>query len=115
MATLTTTSHGTLSGTTQDGVAVFRGIPYAQPPVGLLRFAPPQPPAPWTGVRDATAFGLPAMQAANPVTGQQALAAPSEDCLTLNVWTPALDDARRPVLVWLHGGAFTMGAGSMPM
>ena len=117
MATTTTTTgttSGRLRGATEGGVAVFRGVPYARPPVGPLRFAPPQPPDAWTGVRDATAFGPPAMQAANPVTGRAAVAPPSEDCLTLNVWTPAPDAGRRPVLVWLHGGAFVFGAGSSP-
>src|SRR5687767_720848 len=99
MATTVTTTSGVLDGAPETGVTVFRGIPYARPPVGPLRFAPPQPPAPWNGVREATTFGPPAMQAANPVTGQDALAAPSEDCLTLNVWTPAVDNGRRPVLV----------------
>jgi para-nitrobenzyl esterase len=92
MATTTiTTTYGPLRGTLEDGVTVFRGIPYARPPVGPLRFAPPQPPAPWSGVREATAFGPPALQAANPVTGQDVFAAPSEDCLMLNVWTPGPD------------------------
>lgn len=116
MATTVTTTSGTLRGTIDDGVTVFRGIPYAQPPVGPLRFAPPQPPRPWSGVRDATAFGPTAMQAANAISGGQSVATScDEDCLTLNVWTPAADAGRRPVLVWLHGGAFMTGAGSMPM
>jgi para-nitrobenzyl esterase len=115
MTTATTTS-GLLRGTTDDGVMVFRGIPYARPPVGPLRFAPPQPPAPWNGVREAKTFGPPAMQAASPASaGQSVGSAPSEACLTLNGWTPAVDTRRRPVLVWLHGGAFLIGAGSMPM
>ncbi|HET8626601.1 MAG TPA: carboxylesterase family protein [Thermomicrobiales bacterium] len=119
MTTTTTmvgTTSGRLRGMLEDGVVVFRGIPYARPPVGPLRFAPPQPPEPWAGERDATAFGPPAMQAANAVSaGQSVGAAPSEDCLTLNVWTLGVDGARRPVLVWLHGGAFVFGAGSQPM
>jgi para-nitrobenzyl esterase len=113
--TATTTTSGRLQGTTDRGAVVFRGIPYARPPVGRLRFAPPQPPDPWTGTRDATAFGPPAMQAANEVSSGLTVESPSEDCLTLNVWTPTVDDGRRPVLVWLHGGAFLTGAGSMPM
>src|SRR5579885_2308738 len=114
--TTTATTSGLLRGTPDDGVLVFRGIPYARPPVGALRFAPPQPPAPWNGVRDATTFGPPAMQGASPASpGQSVAAACDEDCLTLNVWTPAADAGRRPVLVWLHGGAFIIGAGSMPM
>ncbi len=111
-----TTTSGRLRGTTDDGVMVFRGIPYARPPVGPLRFLPPQPPPPWNGVREATTFGPPALQAASAASpGQSVRSAQSEDCLTLNVWTPAADTRRRPVLVWLHGGAFVIGAGSMPM
>jgi carboxylesterase type B len=70
----------------------------------------------WDGVRDACTYGPVPMQGGNPMTAQTGLALPemSEDCLYLNVWTPALDDARRPVLVWLHGGAFVVGAGSRP-
>lgn len=115
-ATMTTrTSYGDLQGTADRGVTVFRGVPYARPPLGPLRFAPPQPPAAWTGLRDATEFGPPAMQVANVVTGRQSPGpAPSEDCLTLNIWTPSVDDRRRPVMVWLHGGAFTFGSGSSP-
>ena len=110
------TTHGSLRGVAQDGLVIFRGIPYARPPVGPLRFAAPQPVDGWTGTRDATAFGAPAMQAASAITAGLNLAAePSEDCLTLNVWTPSLDDARRPVMVFFHGGAFVTGSGSMPM
>jgi para-nitrobenzyl esterase len=119
MSTATTTArtgYGDLRGTIDRGVTVFRGVPYARPPVGPLRFVPPQPLDGWTGVRDATTFGQPAMQGANAASpGLTVNAPPSEDCLTLNVWTPAMDDARRPVMVWLHGGAFMVGSGSMPM
>jgi len=113
--TTTTTGYGRLQGTVDRGVVVFRGIPYARPPLGPLRFMPPQPAEGWTGTRDATAFGPPAVQGASAISGGLRVAAPSEDCLTLNVWTPAVDDGRRPVLVWLHGGAFVTGSGSMPM
>ena len=100
----------------RHGVVAFRGIPYAQPPVGALRFARPQSPNAWSGVRDATAFGPTAMQASSAISdGQSVVVAPTEDCLLLNVWTPALDGDHRPVLVWLHGGAFVTGAGSMSM
>ena len=119
MSTATTTArtgYGDLRGTIDRGVTVFRGVPYARPPVGPLRFVPPQPPDTWTGVRDATAFGPPAMQGAcAPAPGLTVTAPQSEDCLTLNVWTPAMDDARRPVMVYLHGGAFMVGSGSMTM
>jgi para-nitrobenzyl esterase len=119
MATITTTartSYGSLRGVAEDDIVIFRGIPYARPPVGHLRFAPPQPPDSWTGTREATIFGpralLPAVAAS---AGQNTAAEQSEDCLTLNVWTPAVDDARRPVMVYLHGGGFVTGAGSGPM
>ena len=106
------TSTGTIEGIDEGGVKVFKGIPYARPPLGELRLRSPQPPEPWTGVRSASGYGLWASQ--NPpdstlwgeFPGEQ-----GEDCLTLNVWTPELVGAR-PVLVWLHGGAFLRGSGA---
>ncbi|MFF9621170.1 carboxylesterase/lipase family protein [Streptomyces griseosporeus] len=86
-------------------LAVFRGVPYAQPPVGPLRFASPRPPLPWQGVRDATRFAPAFLQSPDPHS--------SEDALYANVWTP--DPAgRRPVLVYIHGGGWQVGAGSVP-
>jgi para-nitrobenzyl esterase len=110
------TSAGVLRGRTENGVTVFRGIPYAAPPVGDLRFEQPQAPASWAGVRDALRDGPIAPQ------GRSRLAhvmgdfdrPQDEDCLTLTLWTPAPDAARRPVMVWLHGGAYSSGAGSVP-
>ena len=93
-------------------VRVFRGIPYATAPLGELRWRSPQPPQPWTGVRDATQFGAPALQSETftPRSAQ------SEDCLFLNVWTPvgASEQSRLPVLFWIHGGAFIQGSGAQP-
>jgi para-nitrobenzyl esterase len=99
-----------------DGTALLRflGIPYAAPPVGPGRFAPPAPAEPWTGVRPATRFGPAAPQSAGVPSRLPSfsVAGGAEDCLTLNVWTPALDGVR-PVLVWLHGGAYLSGASAM--
>lgn len=109
-------AEGELAGAREDGIAVFRNVPYAAPPVGSLRFRPPQPPAPWSGVRPADANGP--ISAQRPSRLARALGPHpldvSEDCLTLTIWTPAADDAKRPVLVWLHGGAFLTGGGSLP-
>jgi para-nitrobenzyl esterase len=108
------TRSGRVRGSREDGAFVFRGIPYAAPPVGPLRFRPPGPPAPWSGVRDALRAGASAPQLAGAlaqVLGQGG-DGQSEDCLALDVFTPGADGARRPVLVWLHGGGFTSGAGS---
>jgi para-nitrobenzyl esterase len=114
IAAVVGTGLGKLQGIEQDGVRVFRGIPYAKAPVGALRFRPPQPPEPWSGVRDATRFGPSAPQpplllAALPGfdIGPQ-----SEDCLTLNVYAPAAAGRPRPVMVWIHGGGFVIGSGS---
>jgi para-nitrobenzyl esterase len=109
------TNPGELRGAREGGIAVFRGVPYAAPPVGELRFQSPQPVPAWRGARDATKDGPIAPQ------GRSRLAhvmgdferPQSEDCLTLNIWTPAPDSEKRPVLVWIHGGAFSSGAGSL--
>ncbi|HZG05449.1 MAG TPA: carboxylesterase family protein [Streptomyces sp.] len=100
------TTAGRVAGERTGGLAVFRGVPYAAPPVGGLRFASPRPCEPWRGVRDATVFGPPALQT-------DYLPGSSEDCLYANVWTPDVN-GRRPVLVYIHGGGWFLGAGSEP-
>ncbi len=113
------TRYGKVRGTNHGTVSVWKAIPFAQPPVGALRFRAPQPPAPWSHVRDATAFGPIAPQATlqgNGFFGARRLTQEpeSEDCLYLNIWSPVpqADGKKRPVMVWIHGGAFTMGSGS---
>jgi para-nitrobenzyl esterase len=118
MSATVTIRQGKLEGDEQGGLFVFKGIPFATPPVGARRWLPPEKPASWTGVRDARRFGAVAYQheliltalSAMMIAGEQ-----SEDCLTLNVWTPALDGRARPVMVWIHGGAFTIGSGSQAL
>lgn len=112
------TSLGMLRGLAGDGVEAFLGIPFAAPPVGVLRFEPPQRAARWRGVRDALAHGPAPMQGRDGLSLQLGLLAEhaqSEDCLTLNVWRPAAP-AREPraVMVWLHGGAFSTGTAAGP-
>jgi para-nitrobenzyl esterase len=109
------TASGLVQGTTvADGtIRVFQGVPYAAPPVGALRWQAPQPVAPWTGVRDTTKAGPGCVQ--GKVFGDIVLPELSEDCLTLNIHTPAKGaEARLPVMVWIHGGGFQAGAGSEP-
>jgi len=103
---------GQVQGLTQRGVSVYRGIPFAAPPVGELRWRTPQPPSPWEGVRDATAFSPACMQSGETVPGL-GIEPISEDCLYLNVWTPADSaDENLPVMVWLYGGDRHAGSGS---
>lgn len=110
------TTRGAVRGTADGDVSVFRGIPYARPPVGELRFRPPVPPEPWAGVRDATRFGRRHIQVYDPVEGPLMDAAnrqpEGDDCLNLNVWTPDPGATGLPVLVWIHGGSLKFGAGS---
>src|SRR4029079_12800749 len=91
------TSYGKLQGTRRDGISAYRGIPFARPPLGALRFGAPQRAENWAGVRDATRFGAAAHQADRPLAPILGMVLPeqSEDCLTLNVWTPAPGDGRR--------------------
>ncbi|HEY3506431.1 MAG TPA: carboxylesterase family protein [Actinocatenispora sp.] len=105
------TMEGTVAGSWRRGQAVFRGIPYAQPPVAELRFAAPVRPPRWHGVRTATTFG-PAAPQSGPI---QAESADDPNWLTLNVCTPDPGAAGLPVLVWIHGGAYIAGSASDPM
>lgn len=103
------TDRGAVRGVTSGGVRSFKGIPYAAPPVGALRWRAPEPAACWSGVRDANAFGpiCPQLDASNNPTGQ-------EDCLSLNVWTPeAAPAAPLPIMVFVHGGGFNQGSSAV--
>src|SRR5690242_21153091 len=106
------TTHGKVQGERMGGHTAFRGIPFAAPPVGPLRFRAPQPAAAWSGVRDATQWGNAARQSSHPIPGFAASGPQDEDCLYLNIFTPAADDHRRPAMFWIHGGGFTHGAAS---
>lgn len=111
------TEAGLVRGRVRDGDAAFLGIPFAAPPVGDLRFAVPHPPAPWSGVREATAFGpTPQRRPFGELTTIPEPSIPGDDTLTVNVFTPAAGDesARLPVLVWAHGGGYFAGSPASP-
>jgi len=110
------TASGKVRGRAEGGVAVCKGIPYAAPPLGALRFRPPTPVSPWSGVRDAFEYGPSCPQTSARPQGWAQEPSLSEDCLYLNVWTPdAVARARRPVMVWMHGGGYSIGSGSWPV
>jgi para-nitrobenzyl esterase len=125
------TTSGRVQGLVNEGVQTFKGIRYGAPPVGPLRWMPPRPPEPASAVLDCSEYGAPAMQmasgtTASPVTdfGMQMsrvfttpseLKIQNEDCLFLNVWTPATDNSKRPVMFWIHGGGFAYGSGGQPI
>jgi len=118
MSAVVSTHYGKVEGEELSGLSVFKGIPFATPPVGARRWLAPEKPAPWSGTRDARRFGAVCPQTPMFITALSAMVIDdpqSEDCLYLNVWTPAADNKRRPVMVWIHGGAFTIGAGSQPL
>jgi para-nitrobenzyl esterase len=118
MSAIVSIRDGRLEGDEHDGIKVFKGIPFAAPTVGALRWAPPARPTAWNGVRDARQFGMVAHQnrTQNGALAAMVIDQPqSEDCLTLNVWAPVAHGAPRPVMVWIHGGAFTIGSGAQPI
>src|SRR6202035_3512840 len=111
------TRQGRVRGLVRDGVAAFKGIPYAAAPFGPNRFQPPRPPQSWDGVRDALEYGRvppqpPYAPPFDQLLGDQGR--PGEDCLNLNVWTPDPSHGALPVMVWIHGGAFVRGSGAAP-
>jgi para-nitrobenzyl esterase len=104
---------GEVKGVVADGVLSFKGIPFAAPPVGDLRWRPPQPVGPWTGVKDATAYGHDCAQKPVSIDAAPLGTEPSEDCLVLNVWRPAgKGTGALPVMVWIYGGGFVNGGSS---
>ena len=121
-ATTAETASGKIRGIRSGELHVFKGLPYGASTAGANRFMPPSKPKPWTGVRDAIAYAGRSPQAGAgaqrpelaTVWGPRDNLLVGEDCLTLNVWTPALDTAKRPVMVWLHGGAFSYGSANSP-
>ena len=109
------TESGTISGVSANGLSVYKGVPFATPPVGDLRWRPPMPAAAWTGTRKADAFAPACMQVGVSMPGETPPMV-SEDCLYLNIWAPAKDGQQRlPVIVWIHGGGYINGSASMPL
>jgi len=110
------TKSGKIQGYTENGLQIFKGIAYAEPPIGDLRFRQPVAKKSWDDVLDATKYGHCAFQAYSQLEEWFGKLQPeSEDCLNLNIWTPKADNNKRPVMFWIHGGAFTIGGGIDPL
>ena len=103
------TRQGMLRGIIENGVFVWKGVRYAQPPVNTMRFKLPQPLSTWEGVRNATEYGNVAHQPINKLSSEGKM---DEDCLFLNVWASAEKTVKKPVMFWIHGGGYALGAGS---
>jgi para-nitrobenzyl esterase len=112
---LVTVAAGALRGATSDGLSVFKGVPYAAPPVGGLRFKAPRAVVPWAGERDARTLGHPAVQTNADLPPWLDPQPESEDCLVLNVWAPASGSAGKPVMFWIHGGGYQVGSAGAPL
>jgi para-nitrobenzyl esterase len=111
-STIIETKAGKIQGYGENGVKVYKGIPYGEPPTGDLRFRPPVAKKPWEGVLEAKEYGPFAFQGYTALEEYFGKLEPeSEDCLYLNIWTPAVDQGKRPVMFWIHGGAFITGGG----
>jgi para-nitrobenzyl esterase len=114
-APITPTDSGPISGVSEDGLSVYKGVPFAASPVGDLRWRPPAPVTPWTGIRKADAFAPACMQDSVSMPGETPPVV-NEDCLYLNIWTPAKSAHEHlPVIVWIYGGGFISGSASMPL
>ncbi len=107
------TKSGKIQGYIDSGIHIFKGIPYAEPPIEDLRFKPPVDKKPWNGVCNATEYGPDAFQGKTDLFYRSPKK--SEDCLMLNVWTPGTDEKKRPVMFWIHGGDFIAGSGASPL
>jgi len=107
------TKQGKIQGVKEGNILVFRGIRYAEPPIGQLRFCPPKPVKSWEDTLIAQDFGPRALQPTDSDTSNENVSY-SEDCLNLNIWTPAIDGKKREVIFWIHGGGFVTGSGSNP-
>jgi para-nitrobenzyl esterase len=109
------TEQGLLRGVQEGGISVYKGIPFAQPPLGELRWRPPQPAKPWSGALEATTYRPRCTQAENDYPFATAADPVSEDCLYLNVWSPAQSTGSKlPVMMWIYGGSFLSGSGAYP-
>ncbi|HEV3078132.1 MAG TPA: carboxylesterase family protein, partial [Gemmataceae bacterium] len=109
------TESGALSGRFDHGLSVYKGVPFAAPPVGDLRWRPPAAVAPWAGIREADTFAPACMQEGVSMPGETPPTV-SEDCLYLNIWTPAKNATEHlPVIVWIYGGGYRNGSASMPL
>ncbi|WP_440101074.1 carboxylesterase/lipase family protein [Streptosporangium sp. H16] len=118
MDIIATTRHGKVRGRVQDGIATFLGVPYASPPFGARRFLAPAPVEPWEGVRDALEYGPTAPKRPYRPPLDRLIPdpdIPGDECLNLNVWTPADGEDRLPVMVWIHGGSMRNGSASLPL